>query len=194
MDKIKDKWKIPSENTVFLFAGKFEKKKRPLDFLNAFLLLSEILPSHKKVFGLMVGDGVLKEECQKFIARHNLPITLTGFLNQSEMPQAYLVSDAIVLPSNAQETWGLVINEAMACGIPAIVSVQVGCHPDLIQPHQTGVVYSCGNISALSQAMLSLTDKAVSLRLGETARKHITNFSINQAGDAIIRAIQQITQ
>ena len=79
-----------------------------------------------------------------------------GFLNQSELPAAYASADVLVLPSDGQETWGLVVNEAMACGIPAIVSDVVGCGPDLIDPGQTGATFPFGDVAALASAIESV--------------------------------------
>ncbi|WP_425507198.1 glycosyltransferase family 4 protein [Thermomonas carbonis] len=77
-----------------------------------------------------------------------------GFLNQSEITAAYAAADCLVLPSDHGETWGLVVNEAMACGLPALVSDQVGCAVDLIVAGHTGDVFPCGDVAALS-AMLA---------------------------------------
>jgi len=62
------------------------------------------------------------------------PASFTGFLNQSEISRAYVAADALVLPSDAGETWGLVVNEAMASGLPCIVSEACGCAEDLVAP------------------------------------------------------------
>jgi glycosyltransferase involved in cell wall biosynthesis len=76
-----------------------------------------------------------------------------GFVNQSELPAVYASADVLVLPSDGQETWGLVVNEAMACGIPAIVSDAVGCGPDLIEPGLTGATFPLGDVAALASAI-----------------------------------------
>ena len=76
-----------------------------------------------------------------------------GFVNQSELPAVYASADLLVLPSDGQETWGLVVNEAMACGIPAVVSDAVGCGPDLIEPGRTGAIFPFGDMAALTAAI-----------------------------------------
>jgi glycosyltransferase involved in cell wall biosynthesis len=85
-------------------------------------------------------------------------VQFTGFLNQAEIVAAYVAADCLVLPSDAGETWGLVVNEAMACGLTAIVSDQVGCHADLIVPGQTGWTYSLGNIDQLGDRLTTAID------------------------------------
>ena len=83
---------------------------------------------------LMVGDGELRQRCEEEVSKRQLPVTFTGFLNQSEIISAYVGADCLVLSSDAGETWGLVVNEAMACSRPALVSDLAGCHLDLIKP------------------------------------------------------------
>jgi glycosyltransferase involved in cell wall biosynthesis len=118
-----------------LFVGKFLPRKRPLDFLSA---LDRLKSTGERIWGLLVGSGPLEKEIREHVGRHQTPCTLTGFLNQRQVAAAYAVADVLVLPSNAEETWGLVVNEAMACGVPAIVSDAVGCGPDLITEGKTG--------------------------------------------------------
>jgi glycosyltransferase involved in cell wall biosynthesis len=86
------------------------------------------------------------------------------------MPSLYAAADLLVLPSDHQETWGLVVNEAMACGVPAVVSDAVGCGPDLIDRGRTGAVFPLGNTTALAEAIratLALESSSVRRHLSE---------------------------
>ena len=96
----------------------------------------------------------LRVGCEIVVREQNLPIRFTGFLNQSQITEAYVASDALVLPSDGGETWGLVVNEAMACGRPCIVSDRVGCGPDLVIPQKTGSIFLLGDVGALANSML----------------------------------------
>src|SRR5439155_13243227 len=130
------------DSTVVLFAGKFIALKRPLDFIRAV--------AGAPVAGLMAGDGPLRGECEALARTLGANIRFTGFLNQREIAGAYSAADALVLPSD-QETWGMVVNEAMSCGLPCIVSDSVGCGPDLIEPSKTGFIFPTGNTGALAE-------------------------------------------
>ena len=77
----------------------------------------------------MLGDGPLSAEVRHFEAR--LPIRCLGFINQADLPGWYACGEVLVLPSE-KEPWGLVVNEAMACGLVPVVSDAVGCAPDLV--------------------------------------------------------------
>lgn len=89
-------------------------------------------------------------------AEAGIPAHFHGFANQSELPAIYAAADVIVLPSDARETWGLVINEAMACGVPAVVSDTVGCGPDLVERGLTGAVFPLGDLAALARGINSV--------------------------------------
>ena len=82
----------------------------------------------------------------------NVPLHILGFQNQTEMPAAYSAADVLVLPSSS-ETWGLVANEALACGRPIVVSDSCGCAPDLTGDRTAGRAFLTGNVAALAQAM-----------------------------------------
>lgn len=75
---------------------------------------------------------------------------------RSEIGRAYAAADALVLPSDAKETWGLVVNEAMASGLPCVVSAACGCADDLLLPFRPDLCFPTGNIEALVQSLTSV--------------------------------------
>ena len=77
-------------------------------------------------------------------------------MNQTELGEAYAIADCLVLPSDFAETWGLVVNEALATGLPVVVSDAVGCAPDLLREGESGYVYPLGNVSGLAAALESV--------------------------------------
>ncbi len=124
---------------VLLFVGKLLPKKCPLLLLQALKQMLEAKPMLAAKMRLwIVGDGPLRGELESFVRIHSLPVRFLGFVNQNEMPAVYASADCLVLPSNGEETWGLVVNEAFACGLPAIVSGEAGCAPELITEGRTG--------------------------------------------------------
>jgi glycosyltransferase involved in cell wall biosynthesis len=110
-----------------------------------------------------------------------------GFCNQTMMPLAYAAADALVLPSDARETWGLVANEALACGRPAIVSDACGCAPDLVADLTAGRVFPVGNVELLAEA--------ICLTIGAPpppaaiARK-AAQYSIEAAAEGVCRGLE----
>jgi glycosyltransferase involved in cell wall biosynthesis len=146
---LRDRHKIGHDANVFVFAGKLIAGKRPVAFVEAVATLAAM---HSNVEGVILGDGPQRSEVEAAIARTGAPVRILGFMNQTEMPGGYALGEVLVLPS-AGETWGLVVNEAMACGLPAVVSDVVGCVPDLIDEGRTGFSYPDGDQAALIDAM-----------------------------------------
>jgi len=192
---LRQHWNIPEEAFCFLFAGKLQSKKRPQDLIEALaLLLKEKPKGLPAVHLLIVGNGHLKEACEKQVHRSGLPVSFAGFLNQTEITRAYVACDCFVLPSDHGETWGLVVNEAMACGLPAVVSDQVGCHEDLIIEGVTGLSYPCGDTLALSACLRKMASDPQSSRgMGEAARVRVnTMFTIETAAAAVKTAVMRL--
>jgi len=172
---------------VFMFSGKFIPKKRPMDFVCA---IERAVRRNPRIQGLMVGDGPLRAECEEVVRERSAPIRFTGFLNQSQITRAYVASDAFVLASDGGETWGLVVNEAMACARPCIVSDRVGCGPDLVIPQETGSIFPLGDVEALANSMLELAGNPERMiSMGIDARSRLMNYSVETAVDGIIESL-----
>ena len=172
---------------VFMFSGKFIAKKRPLDFVRA---IERAAPRNPRIQGLMVGDGPLRVACEDLVRERKIPIRFTGFLNQSQIIKAYVACDALVLPSDGGETWGLVVNEAMACARPCIVSDRVGCGPDLVIPQETGSIFPLWDVDALANSMLELAGNPQRMiSMGLEAQSRLRNYSIETAVDGIIQSL-----
>lgn len=186
--EIRARWRIPPEAFCVLFCGKFIEKKHPMDVVLAAKRLQQSQGERRPIHVLFVGAGALGNELRKHcrIAFDVEPppsgrsddagdatASFVGFLNQTEIPAAYVAADALVLPSDAGETWGLVVNEAMACGLPAIVSDQCGCAEDLsarVDPH---LVFRRGDIDDLARAMTFVMNNPVPAeRIQEAVNAH----------------------
>jgi glycosyltransferase involved in cell wall biosynthesis len=182
-------WNIPEDAVVYLYTGKCIAEKCPEDFMHAVVAAARVQP---RVWGLVVGDGPLRARMQTTAEQHGWPLRFVGFLNQTEMPGAYGVSDALVLPS-ISETWGLVVNEAMASGLPALVSDRVGCAPDLILPEQTGNVFPCGRVDSLADLMRRYAETPARLAvLGAHAHRHIQRYSLANAVAGTLAALHAV--
>lgn len=187
--ELRRQWGVADKAFCFLFCGKFQHKKHPSDILDAMELLktSNALDAVHCIF---VGSGDLAEQLKVQASQSQLPVTFVGFLNQGQLSSAYVAADALVLPSDGDETWGLVVNEAMACGLPAIVSDQVGCADDLIKDGVTGFRYPGRNIEALAKAMQEMADHPLaSQEMGRQANHLVkSRYSLEAAAQAIRQA------
>jgi glycosyltransferase involved in cell wall biosynthesis len=188
---LRARWSIPEKAVCFCYAGKLEPVKRVFDLLEAFAMALQSCATALHL--LVIGTGELMAQVKAFAATHALPVTFAGFLNQSEIASAYVASDCLVLASD-YETWGLVVNEAMVCGRPALVSDRVGCGPDLVIEGQTGAVFPFADVPALAEKLVKLAADPERLhRMGQNARAHVlAGYNIDKAVEGTHRAIRHV--
>jgi glycosyltransferase involved in cell wall biosynthesis len=180
---------IAADRKVLLYAGKFESKKRPADLMRAFARLPD--PSLMLV---MAGSGELQAEIDAIAAVDPARFRVLPFQNQSRMPVVYRLGDIFVLPSAFGESWGLAVNEALACGRPVIVSDRVGCAPDVVDA-SCGRIFSWNDWTAFSktvEAMFGDAKRLADMRraAGERARA----FDVSVSETALVAAVDGILQ
>ncbi|GAA4426858.1 hypothetical protein GCM10023188_09350 [Pontibacter saemangeumensis] len=189
-EQIRKKLGIPENHVVFLFAGKFEKKKNPLLLIKAFKNLNQ-----SNVSLLLVGNGALEDEMQQEAAG-SANIHFLPFQNQTRMPSVYRAGNVLVLPSSGPgETWGLCINEAMACGLAIIASNKVGCAVDLVQANKNGFIFEADNIDDLLDKLegsSSIQADALA-EMGNASKRLIESWSFNKIREVIITALHRNT-
>jgi glycosyltransferase involved in cell wall biosynthesis len=129
------------------------------------------------------------------IQHSSVQVCFAGFKNQSELPGCYAAADVLVLPSDGGETWGLVVNEAMACGLPAIVSDAVGCAPDLIEEGKTGWTFPLGDTEALAERLMALAKmKAAGHNFASALKTKLQTYSLATAVAETVRAAEIVTR
>lgn len=170
--------------TVFLNLGRLESYKGTVDVLEAYVRLR----ARRSDVALMIGGSGSLEPFVRDAAASVRSIHYLGHLNGKQVWQAYGAADALVLPSR-RESWGLVINEAMAAGLPVIVSDSVGCVDDLVRDGVTGLIAESGASSSLYAAMLALADDpARRMRMGQEGRKLISGWTLAEEARIIASA------
>jgi glycosyltransferase involved in cell wall biosynthesis len=182
------RFELDPGRTTFMFSGKFVEKKHPGDIVEAVRRLSEAERNLIQV--LMVGGGPLGDSLRQ--QAQGLPINFAGFLNQSEITAAYAASNCLLLPSDSGETWGLVVNEAMACGLPAIVSDQVGSAADLVSHGQTGFVHTCGDVDALAALLARNADRQALDRMGVEAKSRVQGYNFERVVSGVEAALSSV--
>ena len=185
-------WRIPPEVPAYLFAGKFIPQKRVDTFVQALAIAAA--HSGRPLVGLFVGDGALRQAAEAQARRLGVDARFVGFLNQREMPRAYAAADALVLPS-ASETWGMVVNEAMASGLPTFVSSSVGCAPDLITEGETGRTFQAGDAVGLAKLLASAAASPSQLgAMGARAARAVLAFSADAAAEGVVQATRLVAR
>ena len=194
--QIRKQFGIPEDAFCFLSVGKFIPKKRPLDLAEAVRRLQLQLPN-RKLHILWVGTGELEASLKSACAIHYSAesglvqpppsseqphASFAGFLNQSEIARAYAAADALVLPSDAKETWGLVVNEAMASGLPCVVSAACGCTEDLVLPLRPDLSFPVGDLEALTLALAAVVVDPPSAGL---LQSHMQGYDVQRTVDSV---------
>ncbi|KLE35682.1 glycosyltransferase family 4 protein [Aurantiacibacter luteus] len=184
--RMREELGIADDAFVVLFAGKLIKRKRPLDAVKA---LAMCQTQGRKVALLVAGSGVLENAIRTEAQAAGLPHYMLGFCNQTEMPPAYAASDVLILPSDGSETWGLVANEAMACGKPVIVSDACGCAPDLAADGAAGRMVAVGDVAGLAAAIVSVMDDPPTQW---AIAERIAHYSLDSAADGVLQALETL--
>jgi len=120
-------------------------------------------------------------------------VAFLGAKRIDEIAELFIASTALVLPSHS-EPWGLVVNEALSYGCPAVVSNVCGCVPDLVIDGVTGYSFEVGDIEALSRAMLSTIEIVAADRVA-VARQClavISEYTPNRAASQILDGCARI--
>lgn len=187
---VRRSWAIPQHASVILFCAKLQPWKRPQDLLQAFARAR--VPDSYLVYA---GDGAMRAQLEREATDLNVRerVRFLGFVNQTGLPAVYCSSDVMVLPSD-YEPFGLVVNEAMLCGCPVIVSNRVGARFDLVEEGETGFVYQATDVEALAAVLVRALQSRDQLRhMGQTARNDMAKWSpegyvesfVNAAGQAV---------
>ena len=177
-----------------LFVGRLVPEKGVFDLVSAYAALPANVREQLSL--VFVGDGVARGELERRaagIAPGN--ICFAGFAQREELARYYGLAEALVFPTHT-DTWGLVVNEAMACGLPVIATSVAGCVADLVEDGWNGRVVSAGDVGALTSAIASLSDQeAVRARMGANSAARIAaNSPANWAdGVAAMLTKQQVS-
>ncbi len=173
----------------FLFVGRLVREKGVFDLLAAYAKLDE--PLRRRIGLVFVGDGALRRQLEERAASISPgAVRFPGFAQREELADYYALAEALVLPTYT-DTWGLVVNEAMACGLPVILSRVAGCAADLLRENWNGLLVPPNDRSALAAAMTSLVlQPDICQEMGANSGQHIARFSPAEWAKGILRAVE----
>jgi glycosyltransferase involved in cell wall biosynthesis len=180
---------IKPAQTVFVFSAKLVERKDPMTLLRAY----EQIPDRGRAVLLFLGDGVLREPLEAYAREHHLTgARFAGFVNQSELPKYYGLSDIFVLPST-YEPRGAVVNEAMACGLPVIVTDRCGSIGDIVVPDDNAFIYPAGDAHALAALMTRLIDDPeLRLKMAERSLQIIDAWTFERGVEGVKAAADEL--
>jgi glycosyltransferase involved in cell wall biosynthesis len=175
----------------FLYVGRLVRAKGVFDLVEAYALLDdEIRASVGLVFA---GDGADRAELIERAARITLgTVQFPGFVQREGLPEFYAFADALIFPTHS-DTWGLVVNEAMSCGLPAIATSVAGCVADLVQDGWNGFVVPPRDPSHLAAAMARLAgDSALRIEMGSRGRERVKAYSPAAWAEGLVKTMESV--
>jgi glycosyltransferase involved in cell wall biosynthesis len=184
-DQIRFRHGLPPR--YFLCVGRLVKEKGVLDLLAAYARLDE---STRSQIGLVfVGDGPLRAQLTE-LAAHVRPgvVKFCGWVDREQIPEIYASAEALVFPTHS-DPWGLVVNEAMACGLPIIASEVAGCVPDLVTNEGNGFIVpprDAGKLARAMQAIFIQPDLAARMRTCSLER--VQHYTPEACAEGLMRA------
>ena len=175
-------------NMIVLFVGELNERKGVRFLLRAFTKLKS---ERENTTLVIIGDGELKSKLIQLVSNESLThIVFTGWISEEEKIKYYAIADLFVLPT-LSDVWGLVVNEAMACGLPIVTTTAAGCASDMIVEGENGFIVEPQNVDALHEAMRRIVYDELREKMGEKSYEILrTRFSLDNAVNGFLDAIQ----
>lgn len=179
----------------FCYVGRLSPEKNVPLLIKAFARL-RMMNRNARDWGLLiVGDGPDRESLVELAKHENIPnARFVGGVGWRQVPRYLAICDVLVLPSSS-EPWGLVVNEAMVCGLPVLVSNRCGCVEDLVIEGVTGHSFDCQDVDALAKRMEYFVDSPDRIaEYGRNAKSLIDRYSPYAAASQMVHGLQDLLQ
>jgi 1,2-diacylglycerol 3-alpha-glucosyltransferase len=175
----------------FVYVGRLVREKGVFDLLSAYSALDD--SSRSRIGLVFVGDGPARSELARQAAQFD-SVRFTGFLQKEATPAVYALADALVLPTHS-DTWGLVVNEAMACGLPVMVSAVAGCAADLVIEGRTGFQFHAHDTEALTLILRKFAESTdLKTTMGSESRCHIQSYTPSAWAEGAAKAVRAVLE
>lgn len=175
-----------TDNYVVLGVLKWHQREDPLILIRAF---RRLVAGNSRARLVLAGDGPLRAEVLQMLHGMEDKVYLPGYVPYSRLPELYAVADIFVHPA-PREPWGVSVNEALACGVPVLLSSGVGAGKDLVETGRNGWIFPVGDCNALSQRLIELSrlpgDRPTMQEICQTS---MHNWSYVQTARAFSRAL-----
>lgn len=191
-DRLRGRYGIVTPRVV-LYCGNLLDLKGVPDLLDAFAILAR---QRDDVTLLLVGGGEGRSRYERKVSAMNLAdrVRFAGFVPRDQMPMHYALADLLVAPSRT-EVWGLVINEALACGVPVLATDICGAAADLLHDGENGYAVPARDPQALAKRIaehFAHSERHASMR--DAARRSIEPFTIERTADAFVDAVNAVVR
>jgi phosphatidylinositol alpha-mannosyltransferase len=180
---------LRDDNLNFLFVGRLEKRKGLGDLLRAYRSILERVPRSRLI---IVGDGPLRGRVESYITRHRLPnVVMAGYVPESVKPRYYNSADIFCAPATGAESFGIVLLEALASGLP-VVATEVPGYMSVLEPGKDSITVQPKNWRELAASMVILArDRELRLRMSDYALQKARRYSWDIVASEVIEVYQE---
>lgn len=186
--------KLNLPEQYFLASSRFVQKKNLFSLIKAYALYRKFSEREKPHQLVLLGDGELKHALIDLIENLQLSevVHLAGFKQYHELPFYYAYASSFIHASTVEQ-WGLVVNEAMAAGLPVAVSNRCGCAPDLVKDGINGYTFDPYDDEALASILATCASEEVAKKMGEKSAEIIDEWQPDKFGKGLRSAVQVAT-
>ncbi|HUY74617.1 MAG TPA: glycosyltransferase family 4 protein [Candidatus Dormibacteraeota bacterium] len=183
---------LMDDNINILFVGRLEKRKGVGDLLRAFHFMQSRVP---KVRLIIVGDGPLRGRVESYVSRHRLPnVVLAGYVPESVKPRYYDSADIFCAPATGAESFGIVLLEAMASGLP-VVATEIAGYMSVLEPGRDSITVQPNSWRELGASLVILVrDAELRGRLGAFAHEKARRYSWDAVTTDVLEVYQEAIQ
>jgi 1,2-diacylglycerol 3-alpha-glucosyltransferase len=188
-ESLRAKYNLPTR--YFLASNRFIPKKNLFRLLEAYRDYRQVTTAEPWSL-VLLGDGSLRPDLENTIRDFGLSayVKMPGFCQYDELPVYYGLAKAFVHASTSEQ-WGLVVNEAMASGLPVIVSDKCGCAHDLVKNNQNGYTFNPYDAAELTKKMTNLAAAGtLASEMGARSQAIISEFTPDTFGKGLQQAVQ----
>ena len=190
-EAMRARYGIAADAMTIVYSAKLVPRKDPMTLLRAVAAMT-----HRRDAALLfLGDGELRPQLEAFAREAGLDnVRFAGFVNQAELPKHYAMGDLFVLPST-YEPRGSVLNEAMACGLPLVVTDRIGSIGDIVRDGDNAFIYPAGDVDALTVILDRLAaDPALRMRMAQRSREIIATWSFAEGVEGVKQAMRSVAR
>ena len=180
---------LRDDRVNILFVGRLEKRKGLGDLLRAYELMRSRVNNARLI---VVGDGPLRASAESFISRHRLPdVVMAGFVPDSVLPRYYDSADIFCAPATGRESFGIVLLEAMACGLP-VVATEVPGYMSVLEPGQDSLTVRPKSWAELGAALVILArDAELRRRMGAAGYDKAQRYSWASVASQVVEVYEE---
>lgn len=178
---------IGPDDIVTMTCARLTPRKRPMDLLEAIARLGD-----PRFVALIVGDGPERAKLESYAQDLGIRTVFAGFVNQSQVSRYFVAADCFAILSDYDPS-PKALNEAMNFSLPVIATMSVGTARDLVDPARNGWRVSVGDISAISDAISSLTNATVAQALGAESLAIVEEWNFEVDATGLLKAFAHVT-